>query len=139
MELSRLGRLESKCLYLQAMELCRASSISLRFRKQMAMVVMGDLDRAAMAILLAGLMAGTVRAAKGRMEILRTMEDRKVALDQEAMEARTEILDQEAMEARMETPIQEAIGGRKKVQAPTMDLASRTQALSHKSTCTQRS
>jgi hypothetical protein len=137
------------------MELRRASSISLLFRKQMAMVVMGDLDRAVMdprqvtmvvrartavmGILPVDPMVGMTKVVKGQMEALATMEGRKAALDQEATEARTGTLAQEATEAQTVTPAQEATEDRTKVQALTMGLGSRTQALSHKSTCTRRS
>ena len=93
-----------------------------------------------------------------------TMEDHKEAmeaqtgtLDQEITEARTRTLDREAMENRtatqvqatMEdrtaTPDQEAMEDRaatpdkEATEALTMVLANRTQAVSHKSTCTRRS
>lgn len=115
MELNRLDRRESMCPYLRVIVLRRASSISLLFRKQTAMVVMGDLGRAVMGILLMDPMVEMARVVKARTEALATMEDRRAALDQEAKE------------------------DRKKVQALTMGLAGRTQALSHKSTCTLRS
>ena len=112
---------------------------------------MEEMGRAAMGILLVDLMVEVARAVKARMEALATMEDRKAALDQEATEVQTatpaqettdnrmDILAQEAMEDQMKTLVQEVTEDRKKAQAPIMDLASRTQALSHKSTCTQRS
>ena len=126
------------------------------------MVVMEGLNRAVMEIPPVDLMVGVARVVKARMEALATTEDRKAVLDQEATEGRMETLAQEAMEDRMETlaqeamedrmeildqetteaqtatPAQETTEDRKTAQALTMVLVSRTQALSHKSTCTRR-
>jgi hypothetical protein len=92
-----------------------------------ALETMKDLDRAVTEILPVDLMVKMARVLKDRTEALETMADRKTALDREAMEARMGTRDRETTEDH------------KTVQAPTMGLASRTQALSHKSTCTQRS
>ena len=64
---------------------------------QVRMVVRARM--AGMGILLADLVVRTARAAKGQMEALGTMEDRKADLVQETMAARMVTLDQEAMEA----------------------------------------
>lgn len=61
------------------------------------------------------------------------MENRTATQVQATMEDRTATPDQEAMEDRAATPDQEA------TEALTMVLANRTQAVSHKSTCTRRS
>ena len=168
MELSRLGRRELMCLYLLVMVARHRSSTSLRFRKQEGMVVTGDLDRAVMNLrqvrmvaqvetvvmrtTQADLLVGIARAAKGRMVALEAMEHRKETteartgtLDREAMENRTATQIQATMEDRTATPDQEAMEDRaatpdqEATEALTMVLANRTQAVSHKSTCTRRS
>ena len=106
------------------------------------MVVMGDLDRAAMEMLPVDLMVEMVKVVKDRTKAQETMED----LDRAVMEILLVDLMVEmakgrtkAMDTRMGTRGREATEDHKTVQALTMVLASRTQASSHKSTCTQRS
>jgi hypothetical protein len=96
---------------------------------------------AATGTLLVGLAVGMARVVKDRMEGLGTMEDRKETTEdrKEVMGARTETLDQGTMEDPKTVLDQEATEARTATQAPTMGLANRTQAVSHKSTYTQRS